>query len=154
MSQPHAILKKYWGYQGFRPGQLAVIEAILKGKDALAILPTGGGKSICYQVPALQLSGICLVVSPLIALMRDQVENLRSKQITAFALYSGMSRKEVVNTLQVASTSNCKFLYVSPERLESDLFQEYLPGLNVQLIAGLPIYELHNLEKSFLMCPS
>ncbi|MFN4836573.1 MAG: RecQ family ATP-dependent DNA helicase, partial [Bacteroidota bacterium] len=135
MSQPHAILKKYWGYQEFRPGQLAIIEAILKGKDALAILPTGGGKSICYQVPALQISGICLVVSPLIALMKDQVENLRSKQITAYALYSGMSRKEVINTLQVASTSNCKFLYVSPERLESDLFQEYLPGLNVQLIA-------------------
>ena len=135
MSQPHVILKKYWGYQEFRPGQLTIIEAILKGKDALAILPTGGGKSICYQVPALQLSGICLVVSPLIALMKDQVENLRSKQITAFALYSGMSRKEVINTLQVASTSNCKFLYVSPERLESDLFQEYLPGLNVQLIA-------------------
>ena len=135
MSQPHVILKKYWGYQEFRPGQLAIIEAILKGKDALAILPTGGGKSICYQVPALQLSGICLVVSPLIALMKDQVENLRSKQITAYALYSGMSRKEVINTLQVASTSNCKFLYVSPERLESDLFQEYLPGLNVQLIA-------------------
>ncbi len=135
MSQPHAILKKYWGYQEFRPGQLAIIEAILKAKDALAILPTGGGKSICYQVPALQISGICLVVSPLIALMKDQVENLRSKQITAYALYSGMSRKEVINTLQVASTSNCKFLYVSPERLESDLFQEYLPGLNVQLIA-------------------
>jgi len=135
MSQSLTVLNKYWGHTAFRPGQLDIIEAILAGKDALAILPTGGGKSICYQVPALQLSGICLVVSPLIALMRDQVENLRSKQITAFALYSGMNRKEVINTLQVASTSNCKFLYVSPERLESDLFQEYLPGLNIQLIA-------------------
>jgi len=135
MSQSAAVLKNYWGHTAFRPGQLAIIEAILAGKDALASLPTGGGKSICYQVPALQLPGICLVISPLIALMRDQVENLRSKQITAFALYSGMSRKEVINTLQVASTSNCKFLYVSPERLESALFQEYLPGLNVQLIA-------------------
>ena len=135
MSQSLTVLNKYWGHTAFRPGQLAIIEAVLAGKDALAILPTGGGKSICYQVPALQLSGICLVISPLIALMRDQVENLRSKQITAYALYSGMSRKEVINTLQVASTSNCKFLYVSPERLESDLFQEYLPGLNIQLIA-------------------
>lgn len=135
MSQSLAVLNKYWGHTAFRPGQLAIIEAVLARKDALAILPTGGGKSICYQVPALQLPGICLVVSPLIALMRDQVENLRNKQITAFALYSGMSRKEVINALQVASTSNCKFLYVSPERLESDLFQEYLPGLNIQLIA-------------------
>ncbi len=135
MSQSLTVLNKYWGHTAFRPGQLAIIEAMLAGKDALAILPTGGGKSICYQVPALQLSGICLVISPLIALMRDQVENLRNKQITAFALYSGMSRKEVINTLQVASSSNCKFLYVSPERIESDLFQEYLPGLNIQLIA-------------------
>ena len=135
MSQSLTVLNKYWGHTAFRPGQLAIIEAVLAGKDALAILPTGGGKSICYQVPALQLSGICLVISPLIALMRDQVENLRNKQITAFALYSGMSRKEVINTLQVASSSNCKFLYVSPERIESDLFQEYLPGLNIQLIA-------------------
>lgn len=135
MSQSLTVLNKYWGHTAFRPGQLAIIEAVLAGRDALAILPTGGGKSICYQVPALQLSGICLVISPLIALMRDQVENLRSKQITAYALYSGMSRKEVINTLQVASSSNCKFLYVSPERIESDLFQEYLPGLNIQLIA-------------------
>ena len=135
MSQSLTVLNKYWGHTAFRPGQLAIIEAVLAGKDALAILPTGGGKSICYQVPALQLSGICLVISPLIALMRDQVENLRSKQITAYALYSGMSRKEVINTLQVTSSSNCKFLYVSPERIESDLFQEYLPGLNIQLIA-------------------
>ncbi len=135
MSQSLTVLNKYWGHTAFRPGQLAIIEAVLAGKDALAILPTGGGKSICYQVPALQLSGICLVISPLIALMRDQVENLRNKQITAFALYSGMSHKEVINTLQVASSSNCKFLYVSPERIESDLFQEYLPGLNIQLIA-------------------
>lgn len=135
MSQSLAVLNKHWGHTGFRPGQLAIIEAVLAGKDALAILPTGGGKSICYQVPALQLPGICLVISPLIALMKDQVENLRSKNITAFALTSGMSRKEVINTLQVASTSNCKFLYVSPERLETDLFQEYLPGLNIQLIA-------------------
>ena len=101
----------------------------------MALLPTGGGKSICFQVPAMAKDGICLVVSPLIALMKDQVENLRKKNITAYAIYSGMSRKEVINIFQVASESNCKFLYVSPERLETKLFLEYLPSLNVNLIA-------------------
>ena len=91
MSQPHAILKKYWGYQEFRPGQLAIIEAILKGKDALAILPTGGGKSICYQVPALQLSGICLVVSPLIALLKDQVPLLAKVPVNKHTRELGIS---------------------------------------------------------------
>ena len=98
-------------------------------------MPTGGGKSLCYQVPAMAKEGMCLVISPLIALMKDQVENLRRKSITAFAIYSGMSRKEVINTFKTASESNCKFLYVSPERLETNLFKEYLPGLNISLIA-------------------
>jgi ATP-dependent DNA helicase RecQ len=101
----------------------------------LALLPTGGGKSICFQVPALAKEGLCLVISPLIALMKDQVENLRKKGITAYAIYSGMSRKEVINALKVATDSNCKFLYVSPERLETHLFKEYLPALDVSLIA-------------------
>ena len=135
MNQSASILQEYWGYSTFRPGQQAVIDAVLEGKDALAIMPTGGGKSICYQVPALQLPGLCLVISPLIALMKDQVENLQQKNCTAFALYSGLSRKEVINILEVAGTSNCKFLYVSPERLESDLFKEYLPSLGISLIA-------------------
>ena len=98
-------------------------------------MPTGGGKSLCYQVPALAKEGLCLVISPLIALMKDQVENLRRKNITAFAIYSGMSRAEVINTLKVATNSNCKFLYVSPERLETNLFKEYLPGMNINLVA-------------------
>ena len=98
-------------------------------------MPTGGGKSLCYQIPALAKDGMCLVISPLIALMKDQVENIRKKGITAFAIYSGMSRKEIVNTLHVASNSNCKFLYVSPERLETFLFKEYLPGMHINLIA-------------------
>jgi ATP-dependent DNA helicase RecQ len=98
-------------------------------------MPTGGGKSLCYQVPALAKDGLCLVISPLIALMKDQVENLRRKNITAFAIYSGMSRAEVINTLKVATNSNCKFLYVSPERLETNLFKEYLPGMNINLVA-------------------
>ena len=129
------ILKQYWGYEAFRPGQLDIIQAVLEKKDTLALLPTGGGKSICYQVPAMQLPGLCLVISPLIALMKDQVENLRQKSITAYAIYSGMSRKEVIQVLETAGKSNCKFLYVSPERLETSLFHEYLPSLGVNLIA-------------------
>lgn len=130
-----AILQQYWGHSSFRPGQRDIIDSVLSGKDTLALLPTGGGKSICYQVPAMQLPGLCLVISPLIALMKDQVENLRKKNITAFAIYSGLSRKEVISTLKTAGQSNCKFLYVSPERLETPLFHEYLPSLNIQLIA-------------------
>ena len=131
----HTILKQYWGFDSFRPLQEEIIHAALDGKDTLALMPTGGGKSLCYQVPAMARDGICLVISPLIALMKDQVENLRRKSITAFSVYSGMSRKEAINTFKVASASNCKFLYVSPERLETGLFKEYLPGLNITLIA-------------------
>jgi len=135
MANIHSILKQYWGYDAFRPLQEDIINTILEGKDSLALMPTGGGKSLCYQIPAMAKDGLCLVVSPLIALMKDQVENLRRKGITAFAVYSGMSRKEVINTFKVAGESNCKFLYVSPERLESALFKEYLPGLGINLIA-------------------
>lgn len=135
MPDIHSILKQYWGFDSFRPLQEEIIQSILDGKDTLALMPTGGGKSLCYQVPTMAREGICLVISPLIALMKDQVENLRKKNITAFAIYSGMSRKEVINTFKVASDSNCRFLYVSPERLETSLFKEYLPGLAIQLIA-------------------
>jgi ATP-dependent DNA helicase RecQ len=135
MRNIHTILKEYWGYDNFRPFQEDIINSILRGQDTLALLPTGGGKSICFQVPAMAQEGLCLVVSPLIALMKDQVENLRRKGITAYALYSGMSRKEVINALKVATDSNCKFLYVSPERLETSLFKEYLPALDINLVA-------------------
>ena len=131
----HEILKQFWGYDSFRPLQHEIINSILEGKDTLALMPTGGGKSLCYQIPGLVKDGLCLVISPLIALMKDQVENLRKKNITAYAIYSGMSRKEVINTLKVAANSNCKFLYVSPERLETFLFKEYLPALRINLIA-------------------
>src|SRR5678810_879408 len=131
----HEILKEYWGYDVFRPLQEDVINSALEGKDTLALMPTGGGKSLCYQIPGLAKHGLCLVISPLIALMKDQVQNLRKKNITAFAIYSGMRRKEVINTLKVAGNSNCKFLYVSPERLETYLFKEYLPGMNINLLA-------------------
>ncbi|HUR66979.1 MAG TPA: ATP-dependent DNA helicase RecQ [Chitinophagaceae bacterium] len=131
----HDILKQYWGFDSFRPLQEAIINCILEGKDSLALMPTGGGKSLCYQVPAMVKPGLCLVISPLIALMKDQVENLRRRNITAFAVYAGMTRKEVVNIFKIASESNCKFLYVSPERLETSLFKEYLPGLDITLVA-------------------
>jgi ATP-dependent DNA helicase RecQ len=129
------ILKKYWGYDEFRPLQKEIIESVLSGKDTLAILPTGGGKSICFQVPALAQEGICIVVSPLIALMKDQVENLKKRDIPALLIHSGMKRVDVMQTLKNASHDYFKFLYVSPERLETSLFKEYLPGLNVNLIA-------------------
>lgn len=135
MNSPSTILKEYWDYDSFRPLQEEIILSILDGKDVLALLPTGGGKSICFQVPALMKEGLCLVISPLIALMKDQVQNLRRKNITAFAIYSGMSRKEVINILKLAAESNCKFLYVSPERLETSLFKEYLPAFDINLIA-------------------
>ena len=135
MTDIQKILKNYWGFDSFRPLQKVIIESVLKGNDTLALMPTGGGKSLCYQVPALAKEGMCLVISPLIALMKDQVENIRKKGITAFAIYSGMSRKEIVNTLKVATNSNCKFLYVSPERLETALFKEYLPGMDINLVA-------------------
>jgi ATP-dependent DNA helicase RecQ len=115
--------------------QEEIISSILSGRDTLALMPTGGGKSICFQVPAMAQEGLCLVISPLIALMKDQVDNLRKKGITAFAIYSGMSRKEVINILKLCTNSNCKFLYVSPERLETNLFREYLPALDINLIA-------------------
>lgn len=135
MAYIHSLLKEYFRYDGFRPMQEAIINSVLEREDTLAILPTGGGKSLCFQLPALAMDGLCLVISPLIALMKDQVENLRKKGITAYAIDSGMTRKNVINILKVTTESNCKFLYVSPERLETALFREYLPGLNLSLIA-------------------
>ena len=129
------ILKDFWGFDSFRPLQQDIIQSILSGNDTLALMPTGGGKSLCYQVPAMAKEGMCLVISPLIALMKDQVEGLRKKNITAYSIYSGMTRKEVMNVLKVVTESNCKFLYVSPERLETSLFKEYLPGMNISLVA-------------------
>lgn len=131
----HQILKQYWDHDNFRPLQEDIINAVLEGNDVLALLPTGGGKSVCFQVPALAKDGICLVISPLIALMRDQVENLKQKGIPALAIYSGMSFVEIKKTLQNAAHGNYKFLYVSPERLETRLFRESLASINVNLMA-------------------
>ena len=131
----HQILKENWGYDAFRPLQEDIIHSILEGNDTLALLPTGGGKSICFQVPALAKEGICLVISPLIALIKDQVESLKKRGILALSIYSGMSFLEVKKTLQNAAHGNYKFLYVSPERLETDLFLEYLPSMNISMVA-------------------
>lgn len=129
------ILLKYWGYSKFRSLQEDIINSVLDGKDTLALLPTGGGKSICYQIPALAKEGICIVVSPLIALMKDQVENLRKRNIKAIAIYSGMNKSEIDISLDNAAYGDYKFLYVSPERLETELFIERLRKMKVNLIA-------------------
>jgi ATP-dependent DNA helicase RecQ len=131
----HEILIRYWGYKQFRPMQEDIMNALLTKKDVLAIMPTGGGKSLCYQVPALAEKGICLVVSPLIALMRDQVDRLNSLGIPSLSIISGMRFSDVQKTLQNAAYGNFKFLYVSPERLETELFQEWLPVLPLNLVA-------------------
>lgn len=132
---PTDILKQYWRYDAFRPQQADIIQSVLDGKDTLALLPTGGGKSLCYQVPALMKDGLCLVISPLIALMKDQVENLEKRGIAALAVHSGLSTIEVRKTLQLAMHGDHQFLYLSPERLETALFKDYLPALNINLIA-------------------
>lgn len=120
------ILKYYWGYDGFRPGQLDIIQSILDGNDTLALMPTGGGKSLTFQVPALYKPGLCLVISPLVALMKDQVENLRRLGIMAVFISSEMSRHEILQQLDNCIYGNYKFLYISPERIASDLFQTKL----------------------------
>ncbi|TCD28166.1 RecQ family ATP-dependent DNA helicase [Pedobacter psychrodurus] len=129
------ILQKYWGHQAFRPLQEDIISSVLEGKDSLALLPTGGGKSICFQVPALVKEGICIVVSPLIALMKDQVENLKSKGIEAIAIYAGMGKREIDILLDNCIYGKIKFLYLSPERLLSDLVRVRISYMNVSLIA-------------------
>ncbi|MCU0404915.1 MAG: RecQ family ATP-dependent DNA helicase, partial [Chitinophagaceae bacterium] len=135
MPNPIDILKQNFGYSSFRPLQAEIIESVLSGKDTLALLPTGGGKSVCYQVPALCMEGTCLVITPLIALMKDQVMQLRRRNISALAIHSGMAFYEVKKTLENATSGNFKFLFVSPERLQTRLFLEYLPGMPINLIA-------------------
>lgn len=130
-----SILKEYWGYDKFRPLQEEIIHEILLGNDTLALMPTGGGKSICFQVPALQKEGICIVISPLIALMKDQVENLRRRGIEAIAIYSGMSNREVDIALDNCIFGKIKFLYLAPERLYNDMVQERIRHMNVNLFA-------------------
>lgn len=132
--RPIDILKEYWGYDSFRPRQEEIVNAALEGKDVLAILPTGGGKSVCFQVPAMIREGIALVVTPLIALMKDQVQNLNERGIKALCVNAGMGRREVELTLNNAAYGDFKFLYVSPERLGTRLFRDYVREMNVSYI--------------------
>jgi len=132
---PKEILKTYWGHDSFRPLQEEIIHSILDGRDALAVLPTGGGKSICFQVPALTKPGCCLVISPLIALMEDQVQNLRNMNIPAAAIVSGISHHEIAEILRAGLDDELKFIYVSPERLEARSFVERISQLPITLIA-------------------
>ena len=135
MLSPQEILKQYWGYDSFRSKQEDAIHSILDAKDTLTLLPTGGGKSICFQVPALMMEGICVVISPLIALMNDQVTALKAKNIRALAITSGMSFSELDIALDNCIYGNYKFLYLSPERLESDIVQQRLKKMNINLLA-------------------
>ncbi|MBP7512941.1 MAG: RecQ family ATP-dependent DNA helicase, partial [Flavobacteriales bacterium] len=129
------MLKSTWGYDAFRPRQEEVIRSVLEGHDTLALLPTGGGKSLCFQVPALAQGRLCLVISPLIALMKDQVERLKKLGVRASAITSGMDHREVDNTLESAAVGKLAFLYVSPERLATEVFQARLHRLPLGLIA-------------------
>jgi len=128
------ILKQYWGYDSFRDLQEEIITSIGEGKDTLGLMPTGGGKSITFQVPALAQEGICIVITPLIALMKDQVQNLRKREIKALAIYSGMTRQEILTALENCIFGNYKFLYISPERLDTEIFRTKLRSMKVSMI--------------------
>src|SRR5690554_5794044 len=131
----YSVLKSYWGYDSFRPLQEDIIQSVLDGRDTLALMPTGGGKSLCFQVPALMMDGICLVITPLIALMKDQVENLKARGVEAVAIYSGMKKREVDIALDNCIYGPVKFLYLSPERLMSELVRERIRHMKVNLFA-------------------
>ncbi|NDW19529.1 RecQ family ATP-dependent DNA helicase [Dysgonomonas sp. 216] len=130
----HKILYKYWGYTSFRPLQEDIIHSIAEGYDTLGLMPTGGGKSLTFQVPAMAKQGICIVITPLIALMKDQVDNLKARGIKALAVYSGMTRQEIITTLENAILGDYKFLYISPERLGTDLFLSKLKSMDVCML--------------------
>ena len=134
MNKYQEILKQYWGYDSFRDLQEEIITSIGEGKDTLGLMPTGGGKSITFQVPALAQEGICIVITPLIALMKDQVQNLRKREIKALAIYSGMTRQEILTALKNCIFGNYKFLYISPERLDTEIFRTKLRSMKVSMI--------------------
>lgn len=131
---PLEVLQSIWGFSAFRPMQLPVIESILEGKDTLALMPTGGGKSITFQVPAMMCAGVTLVISPLVALMKDQVDQLREQKIKAGYIHAGLSRGETLNILENCTFGSIKLLYVSPERLTNSLFLRYLPSLDISFV--------------------
>jgi len=131
----HQILKQYWGYGQFRPLQENIIQSVLAGNDTLALLPTGGGKSICFQVPALAQDGLCVVISPLVALMKDQVSQLQKRNIAAMAVHAGLHKREIDIALDNCVYGQVKFLYLSPERLQTNIFRERVKRMTVNLIA-------------------
>jgi ATP-dependent DNA helicase RecQ len=133
--QPQSILKQYWGYDAFRPLQAEIIQSVLEGRDTLALMPTGGGKSLCFQVPALMSEGICIVISPLIALMQDQVEQLKRRGISAVGIFSGMHKNQIDIALDNCIYGDIKFLYVSPERLQTKIFIERAKQMKINLLA-------------------
>lgn len=135
MNKYEQILTQHWGYSKFRPLQEDIIRSVMDGKDTLALMPTGGGKSITFQVPAMAMEGICIVITPLIALMKDQVENLLQRKIKAIAIYSGMTSNEIDIALDNCIYGNVKFLYISPERISTDLFKTRVKYMKVNLIA-------------------
>jgi ATP-dependent DNA helicase RecQ len=132
--QPQEILKQYWGYDAFRPLQSDIIQSVLDGRDTLALMPTGGGKSLCFQLPAMMSDGICIVISPLIALMQDQVQNLKKRNISAISIFSGMHKNQIDIALDNCIYGNTKFLYVSPERLQTKIFIERAKQMKVNLL--------------------
>ncbi len=144
MPTPKEILQQYWKFQSFRPLQAEIIQSVLDGKDTLALLPTGGGKSICFQIPSLCQEGICIVISPLIALMKDQVEQLKKRNIAAVAIYSGMRYQDIDRELDNCVYGNMKFLYLSPERLSTELARQRIAKMNVNLIA---VDEAHSISQ-------
>ena len=135
MKDPISILYQYWGHQDFRPLQEEIIQSVLQGQDTVALLPTGGGKSLCFQIPTLIMEGICIVISPLVALMNDQVASLKDKGIKALSLTGGISQEELTTLLDNALFGNYKFLYCSPERLQQEQVQEAIRRMQVNLIA-------------------
>ncbi|MBC8753997.1 RecQ family ATP-dependent DNA helicase [Kordia sp. YSTF-M3] len=135
MTKPLALLEKYWGHTSFRPLQAEIIDAVILQKDTLALLPTGGGKSVCFQIPALVMDGICIVISPLVALIQDQVTNLKANGIKAIALTGGLKTEEIGALLDNCVFGDYKFLYLSPERLQQEIIQERIKQMNVNLIA-------------------
>ena len=134
MTSFHDVLKKYWGYDSFRPLQEDIIHSVYEGNDTLGLMPTGGGKSITFQVPALLMDGTCIVITPLIALMKDQVDNLKRIGIKTTSIHSGMSRQEIITQLENCIFGEYKFLYISPERLGSEIFLAKLQAMKVSLL--------------------
>ena len=135
MPDKYTLLKRYWGFTAFRPLQEEIVDSVTQGHDTLALLPTGGGKSLCYQLPALLREGVCIVVSPLVALMKDQVQRLNDRRLKAACIVAGMRSDEVTTVLYNAIGGELKFLYVSPERLRQRRFIEHLRKMKVALLA-------------------